>query len=56
MPKETQEKLHKTIELLCEDVQTCVNIGIKNGGHVVGFPNLPDLLNSIANLVNASRF
>lgn len=56
MPKETQEKLHKTIELLCEDVQECVKISIKNGSHSVGMPQLPDLLNSIANLVNSSKF
>jgi hypothetical protein len=48
---ETVSNLESTIHLVCDQIQE----KIKKGGGIEGFSNLPDLLNSLSNLVNASR-
>jgi hypothetical protein len=48
---ETVNHLESTINLVCDQIQE----KIKKGGGVEGFITLPDLLNSLSNLVNASK-
>ena len=52
---ETEKKVNETISNLCDDIQTCVNMGIKKGVHSVGVNNLPELLNSLANVVSSVK-